>query len=250
MDDDWEELYGLKVFYNDADDDPDSDGFSNYDEYQNGTDPMNVDKEKSTWWIWLLIVFLILGLVAGSYFGYATYKTSGKKIKIIDDLTASFSRLWTQIKNSDLIKKINTALAPYFNQIKNLNLYKQIFPPRKNSPTQTKQAGQARQIKPQQIRAATTKQSKKQGGENILAALGRSQNQYKDASTKEMIDSIRSKRQGKRKESRSDLISSFGEEAQKSDNINPEKKAKKKELLSKVEESFSDENEKQEGDKQ
>ena len=41
--DSWEELYGLDTLYNDAGDDMDSDGFTNLQEYQNGTDPYVAD---------------------------------------------------------------------------------------------------------------------------------------------------------------------------------------------------------------
>jgi hypothetical protein len=41
MPDDWEETYGLDPLIDDADDDADNDGYSNFDEYELGSDPTN-----------------------------------------------------------------------------------------------------------------------------------------------------------------------------------------------------------------
>jgi len=59
MPDEWEEQYDLNPLVNDASDDPDNDGYSNYKEYQAGTNPNNPNsfpKTKAMPWIPLLLL--------------------------------------------------------------------------------------------------------------------------------------------------------------------------------------------------
>jgi hypothetical protein len=64
--DSWEEEY-FGNLDQDADDDPDNDGFDNLDEYNNGTDPTVSDKEEPPsefpWWLILVAVIIILFLI-------------------------------------------------------------------------------------------------------------------------------------------------------------------------------------------
>jgi hypothetical protein len=64
--DSWEEEY-FGNLDQDADDDPDNDGFDNLEEYNNGTDPTVSDKEEQPsefpWWLILVAVIIILFLI-------------------------------------------------------------------------------------------------------------------------------------------------------------------------------------------
>jgi len=75
MPDWWENQYTptLNTEYDDADEDPDKDGFSNYEEFINGTDPTVADKGESKFWIWLLVIIMLVILGGGSYLGYEEY---------------------------------------------------------------------------------------------------------------------------------------------------------------------------------
>jgi hypothetical protein len=77
MPDSWEEQYEpiLNKNKDDGDEDPDEDGFSNYDEYVNNTDPTSPDG-KSGWGIftWVIIILsLLIIIVGGTYVGYIEY---------------------------------------------------------------------------------------------------------------------------------------------------------------------------------
>jgi len=78
MPDWWEKRYNLKVYVDDADEDPDDDDFTNLEEYRNGTDPtvaddVNGDHPTSIWtWIIIIVAALII-IGGGSYLGYEEY---------------------------------------------------------------------------------------------------------------------------------------------------------------------------------
>jgi hypothetical protein len=58
MPDNWEEQYNLNPLLNDASDDPDTDGFSNIQEYRANTDPKNADSHPSKPMPWIPLLLL------------------------------------------------------------------------------------------------------------------------------------------------------------------------------------------------
>ncbi len=74
MPDSWEERYNLNVYADDSRDDPDNDGFSNADEYFNGTDPRIADKRGSSKWLFIFISLLVIAAVLGGYYYVSNYK--------------------------------------------------------------------------------------------------------------------------------------------------------------------------------
>ncbi len=75
MPDWWEREYSevLNHMAGDADEDPDSDGYTNYEEYIRGTDPA-VSEAGSTGRKWLLWLLLFVIAAGGLYVGYAEYQ--------------------------------------------------------------------------------------------------------------------------------------------------------------------------------
>jgi hypothetical protein len=76
MPDWWEEKYLLNVNKDDAEEDPDEDGFTNYEEYVKGTDPTKADDSNDGFgfftWI-IIIISLLIIIVGGTYVGYIEY---------------------------------------------------------------------------------------------------------------------------------------------------------------------------------
>ncbi|MBN2457745.1 hypothetical protein JXB31_01280 [Candidatus Woesearchaeota archaeon] len=268
MDDEWEQLYGLKAYVDDADADDDKDGFSNLEEYLNGTDPTTPDKKGKSIWFWLLIALLIIAvLVPGSYFGYIEYtKISGKRIDWVEHII-------NNIKNSGIYRQIYASAYPVLNKL---------FPgrfrkpgtesygtqqaawqqQRKGYPSQGRQAGNYSVYKPgsgQQLKGGPNgpnQQANSQAGPAIDTSVP----------TKELIDTIRKRRQEKKKQERDNLMSSFDEgasgtqpkqrayqKAQKAGSEKPQKQQsqspaesrkelaqKKEDLLKKVNDAFSE----------
>jgi len=74
MPDGWEVFNKLDPINNDADEDPDDDGYNNKKEFEAGTDPHNADShpskavssETSNWWLWILlaiVAFIIIVVI-------------------------------------------------------------------------------------------------------------------------------------------------------------------------------------------
>jgi len=74
MPDWWELEYGLDPNFDDADGDLDDDGYTNYEEYLNKTDPTDPDSKRGPW-VWILLIFALVVIIAGgSYVGYIEYE--------------------------------------------------------------------------------------------------------------------------------------------------------------------------------
>jgi len=75
MPDSWEKRYGLDIYTDDADDDLDDDGHTNYEEYLAGTDPTDPNDPRSgKLWLWILLIVVLIAVIgAGSYLGYLEY---------------------------------------------------------------------------------------------------------------------------------------------------------------------------------
>ncbi|MDD5086797.1 MAG: hypothetical protein PHV16_03515, partial [Candidatus Nanoarchaeia archaeon] len=104
MPDDWERKYGLKLDFDDSNEDPDGDGLTNYDEHKHGTDPTKKDtdgdgysdydeikkhgtdpndpnsKPQSSFWPWFLLILGIIFLSAGILYLFVV-KGKNKKDK-------------------------------------------------------------------------------------------------------------------------------------------------------------------------
>jgi hypothetical protein len=97
MPNDWEDTHGLDPLHDDSSEDEDRDGLNNLEEYQQGTDPTDNDTDKdgwndfdefqkafdpldpeshptSFWWLWLLAIILLIGVIGGGYYLYVFYE--------------------------------------------------------------------------------------------------------------------------------------------------------------------------------
>ncbi len=74
--DSWEDQFCNGDCDPDADDD--GDGYTNYEEYQMGTDPFQPNEQgrSSRWLLWVIIVVILLGLGGGGYYYYQTQMQS------------------------------------------------------------------------------------------------------------------------------------------------------------------------------
>ncbi|MGM5481852.1 MAG: hypothetical protein ACQESF_00170 [Nanobdellota archaeon] len=245
--DEWELKYSEHLDMHNAQDanlDPDGDGRTNLEEYMDGTNPTKAEKsqEKSSYWLLILLIILILLgfiVVCVLSYKYFYYKIPPKYRKYLDvvvqPIASSINRAFEKIKPflnraktfcSNMLEK--SGLAPFlrkygiYSDAKGKAPYSSPAP----SPKITKKS------------VAFTKDAQKQKGASKVPAKGQKTNpnlgnDYKDtASTKEMIQQIRKKRQAEKQKQRQEVFSEFDESTKE------KQKPRKRGLFDRVKKEF------------